>query len=78
HTLLFEELLGDVKDLALMKKHYRAYTTDFPGAEALRLQLMHTRSAAEVAREVATFLSPSPRRSALDHTRTQPAIPDYA
>ncbi len=78
HTLLFEELLGDVKDLALMKKHYRAYTTDFPGAEALRLQLMHTQSAAEVAHEVATFLSPSPRRSALDHTRTQPAIPDYA
>lgn len=48
HTKLFEELLGDIKNFAIMKKHYKAYVNDFEGAKELRVKLMETNSAAEV------------------------------
>jgi len=38
-TKLFEELLP-FKNLAIMKKHYKAYIRDFPGAVELRNKLM--------------------------------------
>ncbi|HEY4476910.1 MAG TPA: tRNA-dihydrouridine synthase [Candidatus Paceibacterota bacterium] len=40
HTKLFEKLLGKVKSFALMKKHYKAYVTGWPGADQLRQELM--------------------------------------
>lgn len=57
HTKLFEELLGDVKSFAIMKKHYKAYCTGFPGAKELRMQLMEAEDAAGVKRAVDDFLT---------------------
>lgn len=55
HTRLFEELLPE-KNFAIMKKHYKAYVNDFPGAKELRVELMETKNAAEVAQRVEAFL----------------------
>ena len=48
HTELFEKLLGDVKNFAIMKKHYKAYVSGWDGAKELRIKLMETEDAAEV------------------------------
>lgn len=48
HSKLFEELLGDIKSFAIMKKHFKAYIEGFPGAKELRMQLMEAENAAEV------------------------------
>jgi tRNA-dihydrouridine synthase len=40
HTKLFEELLGDIKSFAIMKKHYKAYIGSFDGAKEFRMELM--------------------------------------
>lgn len=56
HTRLFEELLGDVKNFAIMKKHYKAYVNGFDGAKELRMELMETSSAEEVAAITERFL----------------------
>jgi nifR3 family TIM-barrel protein len=40
HTKLFVELLGQHKNFAIMKKHYKAYVNGFPGAKELRVSLM--------------------------------------
>lgn len=56
HTELFDQLLGDVKNFAVMKKHYKAYATGFPGAKDLRIQLMESKNKDEVHAIVATFL----------------------
>src|SRR3990167_1514885 len=56
HTKLFEELLGDIKNFAIMKKHFKAYVEGFPGAKELRVKLMEAENAAEVERLVEEFL----------------------
>ena len=56
HTHLFEELLGDSKNFAIMKKHYKAYATGFIGAKELRVKLMEAETAHEVEETVNTFL----------------------
>ncbi len=56
HTKLFEKLLGDTKNFALMKKHYKAYVEGFDGAKELRGKLMETSSASEVEVIVKEFL----------------------
>lgn len=56
HTKLFEELLGDVKNFATMKKHYKAYVNGFDGAKELRMKLMEADNSAEVVRDVNQFL----------------------
>lgn len=48
HTNLFEELLGGVKNFAIMKKHFKAYVSGFDGASELRVKLMETENAKEV------------------------------
>ncbi len=55
HCQLFEKLLLDVKSFAVMKKHFKAYTHGFPGAKELRVRLMETNSAKEVATEIDNF-----------------------
>ncbi len=55
HTKIFEELLGDVKNFALMKKHYKAYVQGFDGAKELRMRLMEAQDAKEVAEIVSAF-----------------------
>ena len=57
HTQLFEELLGDIKSFAIMKKHYKAYCTGFTGAKELRMQLMEAKNSREVNEIVSTFLT---------------------
>lgn len=52
HTRLFEELLGDIKSLDTMKKHYKSYLKGFDGAKALFLQLMQARNVNEVETRV--------------------------
>lgn len=57
HTELFEELLGDIKSFAIMKKHFKAYCTGFPGAKELRIRLMdEAKNAADVGHIVQEFL----------------------
>ena len=59
HTKLFEELLGDIKSFAIMKKHFKAYVEGFVGAKELRVQLMKATGAQEVEDSVETFLKES-------------------
>ncbi len=56
HTLLYEKLLGDIKNFAIMKKHYKAYVNGFDGAKELRVELMATNSAEEVRVIVERYL----------------------
>jgi tRNA-dihydrouridine synthase len=56
HTRLFEELLGDIKNFAIMKKHYKAYVNGFDGAKELRIELMAADSVEEVEKLVSRFL----------------------
>jgi tRNA-dihydrouridine synthase len=56
HTWLFEELLGDIKSFAIMKKHFKAYVEGFDGAKELRVKLMETKNAQEVQDCVEDFL----------------------
>jgi nifR3 family TIM-barrel protein len=56
HTKLFEETLGDIKNFALMKKHFKAYCEGFPGAKELRMKLMETSNAHEIEDSIEDFL----------------------
>jgi tRNA-dihydrouridine synthase len=56
HTELFDALLGDIKNFAVMKKHYKAYATGFPGAKELRIKLMESKNKEEVREIVINFL----------------------
>ncbi len=56
HTQLFESLFTDVKNFAIMKKHYKAYANGFEDASALRIQLMDAKDASEVTDIVDNFL----------------------
>ena len=57
HTKLFQELLGSMKNFAIMKKHYKAYVTGFDGAGELRAKLMETTTAEQVETIIQEFLS---------------------
>ena len=56
HVRLFEELLGEYKNFAIMKKHFKAYISDFKGAADLRAKLMKTCNTDEVERVIFEFL----------------------
>ncbi len=55
HTYLFEELLGDTKSFALMKKHFKSYLGEFHGAKEVRIKLMETNNAREVEEILKSF-----------------------
>jgi len=55
HTKLFEELLGANKNIAIMKKHYKAYVNGFDGAKELRMQLMEAKDISEIERLTKEF-----------------------
>jgi nifR3 family TIM-barrel protein len=57
HTRLFEELLGDIKSFAIMKKHYKAYINNFDGAKELRTELMDAKNSAEIELLLNNFIS---------------------
>ncbi len=56
HTKAFEELLGDIKNFALMKKHFKAYVEGFDGAKELRTRLMETENATQIEGVINEFL----------------------
>lgn len=56
HAKLFETMLGDIKNFALMKKHFKAYAEGFPGAKELRMKLMETSNAQEIEEIIEGFL----------------------
>lgn len=56
HTKLFEELLGDIKSFAIMKKHYKAYVNGFDGALELRATLMEAENSGEIETILNSFL----------------------
>jgi nifR3 family TIM-barrel protein len=49
HTFLFQELYPNMKSFDFMKKHYKAYVNNFPGASEMRAQLFETKNADQVA-----------------------------
>lgn len=57
HTKLFEQMLGEVKNFAIMKKHYKAYVNGFPGSKELRMELMDAQNAAEIEKITNDFLT---------------------
>lgn len=56
HTKLFEDLLGDVKSFAVMKKHYKAYVHGWDGAKDLRMKLMDAKDTVEVEQIVSEYV----------------------
>ena len=56
HSKLFEKKLKGYKNFSVMKKHFKAYVNDFPGAKELREKLMQTENSKEVEREIKEFL----------------------
>lgn len=58
HTQIFEKELSGPKhkSFAVMKKHFKAYVNDFPGAKELRIKLMETENAKQVEKIINNFL----------------------
>ncbi len=56
HTDFFEEILGDTKSFALMKKHYKSYVSQWDGASDLRAKLFETKNAKEVRDIVENYI----------------------
>ena len=58
HTQIFDKELAKPKhkSFAVMKKHFKAYVNDFPGAKELRVKLMETNNAKEVEKIINDFL----------------------
>ena len=56
HSKMFETMLGDIKNFALMKKHFKAYVEGFTGAKELRMQLMETTNAQQIEEIIEGFL----------------------
>lgn len=48
HTKLFEQNWGSSKNLNILKRFYKIYTTDFPGAAGVRAKLMEAKTFQEV------------------------------
>ena len=58
HTQIFDkELLKPKhKNFSVMKKHFKAYVNDFPGAKELRTKLMDTENSKEVEKIIKDFI----------------------
>ncbi len=52
HSELFEKLLGDIKNFAIMKKHFKAYVNGFDGAKELRMELMEKGNTAGAVKDI--------------------------
>jgi nifR3 family TIM-barrel protein len=57
HTRLFLEIFGTHKNFATMKKYYKGYVTDFPGAKELRAEVLEARDLAHVESYVRAFFA---------------------
>lgn len=56
HTKLYDELLGGIKNFAIMKKHFKAYVNGWEGAKELRAKLMETNNSKEVETIIHDYL----------------------
>ncbi len=56
HTRTFVEDLGQHKNFNIMKKHYKAYVNNFPGAKELRIKLMDSLNYEEIEKHTKDFL----------------------
>ncbi len=57
HTKLFEKKLTGFKNFAVMKKHFKAYVSDFENAKELREKLMQTENSKEVEKIIKDFIN---------------------
>jgi nifR3 family TIM-barrel protein len=57
HLELFDELLSDVTNFAVMKKHFKSYISGWDGAKELRVRLMNTDSVEEAMRLLDSVVS---------------------
>ncbi|MFA6524025.1 MAG: tRNA-dihydrouridine synthase [Candidatus Paceibacterota bacterium] len=57
HTRLFKKLFSKHKNLAIIKKHYKAYVNGFEGAKELRAKLMEIKNTKEVENIINDFLN---------------------
>lgn len=64
HTKIFCDELGEHKNFAVMKKHYKAYIHGFDGAKELRIHLMDSNSYDEIEQYTHTFLEKHPEVAA--------------
>ncbi len=56
HTKLYEELFSGIKHWDIMKRHFKAYVSDFEGAADLRAKLYETKNSHDVQAVVRAFL----------------------
>ncbi len=56
HAKAFDKLLGDIKNFAIMKKHFKAYVSGWEGAKELRVKLMETNNLKEVSKIVKEYI----------------------
>lgn len=56
HAKAFDKLLGDIKNFAIMKKHFKAYVSGWEGAKELRVKLMETNDLKEVSKIVKEYI----------------------
>jgi nifR3 family TIM-barrel protein len=56
HTKLFNKLLKNQKNFAVMKKHFKAYVNGFDGAKELRNELMQCNTEKEVEKIIKSYL----------------------
>ena len=56
HAKTFDKLLGDVKNFAIMKKHFKAYVSGWDGAKELRVKLMEANTLKEVTKIVKDYI----------------------
>ena len=57
HTQLFDQFYGNGRNFEIMKKFYKAYSSDFPDAKELRLRLMDCHQPSEVYAVTYEFLA---------------------
>lgn len=56
HAALFEKEFGGIKSFFVMRKHFKAYASGFPGSHELRAKLMETKTLGEVEKIAHEFL----------------------
>ena len=57
HARLFTETYGPRKNFADLRKYFNSYTSGFPAAKPLRLQLMETKNLADVEAALDTYIT---------------------
>ena len=60
HAELFQKELGEFKSFVIMRKHFKAYCSGFPGAHELRAKLMETKNLEDTRKIVEEFLRQHP------------------